>query len=63
MSECTCWCKYPNENHKCKNGHWICIDKYECVRELQKVYNKHGGYHWLKTKCVKKEDSEDKNNC
>ena len=33
--ECTCWREYPNEARRRSNGKWICVDKYECVRQLQ----------------------------
>jgi len=47
---CSCWCKYPNESMKFKNGKWKCIDNYKCIRPAE--YPKH------KTKCILKE-SED----
>ena len=43
--ECSCYAEYPNEFHKRKNGNWICVDKYVCVR-------KRGKY---KTKCMRKD--------
>ena len=46
---CTCWCDYPNVNHKKKNGEWKCIDNYELVKNCS-------GNH--KTKCVKRVDNE-----
>ena len=33
-SYCTCWCKYPNEAHKCSNGKWKCVDSHENVGPL-----------------------------
>lgn len=27
--QCSCFVPYPNESHKCKNGKWKCVDKYE----------------------------------
>jgi len=29
--DCSCWVDYPNESHKCKNGHWKCVDRFEFV--------------------------------
>ena len=29
--DCHCWCDYPNDGHKCKNGNWKCVDNYEYV--------------------------------
>ena len=54
MTECSCWCEYPNLNHKKDNGKWKCKDNYECVRNLERIKNKHGGYYLRKTKCIKK---------
>lgn len=55
MGECTCYVEYPNESHKHKNGHWKCIDDYECVRPLKQIDL---GLPFPKvihkTKCVKK---------
>ena len=53
MSNCSCWCKYPNESHKRKNGKWKCIDKYYCVHDLEYIKNKCGGTYVRKTKCLK----------
>lgn len=47
MTYCTCWCDYPNKNHKKRNGKWMCVDKYVCVRK--------GDGYTTKTKCEKKE--------
>ena len=54
MTECSCWCEYPNLNYKKDNGKWKCKDKYECVRNLERIKNKNGGYYLRKTKCIKK---------
>lgn len=43
---CSCWCEWPNVNHKKENGSWKCVDRYECER--QKDGNR-------KTKCRLKE--------
>lgn len=48
--DCSCWCKYPNTNFKRADGTWKCVDKYECVRDLQKRTCGQG-----KTHCKKKE--------
>ena len=50
--ECTCYLEYPNALHKKGNGKWICVDKYECIRPLER---KADGTVKLKTKCRKKE--------
>ena len=34
--ECSCWREYPNEGRRHSNGRWICVDKYECVRPLER---------------------------
>lgn len=50
MTYCTCWCDYPNPNHKRKNGKWLCVDKYKCVRK--------GDGYTTKTKCEKKREGD-----
>ena len=57
MTTCTCWMEYPNELVKRKNGKWICVDEYECVRPLRHLGE--GGCS-RKTMCVKKEKKNDK---
>jgi len=54
--ECSCWLDYPNANHKRRNGHWKCVDKYECIRQLQRKQN---GTVRHKTVCRKKEVVDD----
>lgn len=55
MTECTCYCEYPNKNHLMSSGRWKCVDKYECVRPLEEIDL---GLPFprviRKTKCVKK---------
>jgi hypothetical protein len=56
MTECTCWRKYPNPNHKKPTGKWKCVDNYECVRQLEEK-PLDGGMIPVpirKTKCIKK---------
>ena len=63
MTECTCWVKYPNENHRFKNGRWKCVDKYVCIRDLE-VEPLPGlpfPKYWRKTKCVRREQNETDN--
>lgn len=52
---CTCYHDYPNEYHKRKNGHWICVDKYECIRKRET--SPKFGFTTLKTKCKKVRDT------
>lgn len=40
---CHCWCEYPNDNHKRKNGKWKCVDSYEYVGK-----SKYGATHCKK---------------
>ena len=47
--DCSCWRNYPNPNYKKKNGKWMCIDKYECIRDLVAPYDK-------KTHCRRRKD-------
>ena len=35
MPKCSCYHEYPNEMKKRKNGKWICVDKYHCVRNIE----------------------------
>jgi len=44
--QCSCYCSYPNINHKRTNG-WKCVDKYKPI----KFERKHR--HQPKTRCVK----------
>lgn len=38
--QCSCYCEYPNINHKNKNGTWKCVDKYEkCEDWKPKLYS------------------------
>ena len=55
MSFCTCWKDYQNECHKKDNGKWICVDKYKCVRHLERDIN---GVPKRKTMCVPKDAKE-----
>lgn len=57
---CSCWCEYPNENLKFKNGNWRCIDNYKCIRPIEYKYisNIDTYFPKHKTKCILKE-SED----
>ena len=50
MTFCTCWRDYPNPAHKKKNGRWLCVDSYRCIRKRE-------GYK-VKTKCVKEKKNE-----
>ena len=43
--DCSCLMDYPNENYKCKNGHWKCVDRYEFME-----VSKHGYTHCKRTK-------------
>ena len=53
--ECSCWVKYPNPNHKKKNGKWKCVDDYECIRDLQQSITSIGCIvDRRKTKCRRK---------
>lgn len=36
--QCSCYCQYPNKNHKHKNGHWKCIDKYRPI-SMERKYD------------------------
>lgn len=49
--ECSCWIEYPNELCKRKNT-WKCVDKYECIKQLEYREN---GRAKHKTVCRKKE--------
>ena len=49
--DCECSAQYPNTSRKQKNGKWICVDKYECVRDL--VQSRQGGYDY-RTRCRRK---------
>ena len=53
--DCYCWCKYPNEHHKHKNGKWKCVDKYECIRDLVEPLT---NCYDQATHCRKKVDNE-----
>lgn len=53
MKICTCWVKYPNQNHRHKNGKWICVDNYTNIYSCDKGMNSK-----RKTRCVKKEGAE-----
>ena len=53
--DCSCWKHYPNPNHKKRNGTWLCVDKYECVRDLI------DGKWWdAKTHCRRRKDERQK---
>lgn len=54
--ECSCYYEYPNPCHRRRNGNWLCVDKYECIRPLQRKEN---GRVKLKTVCRKKEVVDD----
>ena len=59
MTECSCWVKYPNPMHKNKNGSWKCVDKYECVQDLEIVETPIGlTAIRRKTHCRRKEQEE-----
>ena len=47
--QCSCYMPYPNENHRCKNGKWKCVDKYEQVEDYEpkSIYS-------VKTRCRRK---------
>ena len=30
--QCSCYCQYPNKNHKNKNGKWKCVDSYRPIK-------------------------------
>lgn len=48
--DCSCWVPYPNGAHAYLNGHWKCVDDFECIRNY--IPNK----NWdCKTHCVRKE--------
>ena len=34
--QCQCYCQYPNKHHKCKNGHWKCVDNYRPIEKAQR---------------------------
>ena len=50
--DCSCWCKYPNKNHKQKNGKWKCVDRFQCIRDLVEPLT---NYYDRKTHCIRKE--------
>lgn len=50
-SICTCWCKYPNENHTTRDGRSRCLEKYECIHDLEELKNSAGGIYYRKTRC------------
>lgn len=50
MTRCSCWCKYPNEAHKKRNGKWKCVDSYRCIRDKEEMH---------KTVCEKIEEVKD----
>lgn len=50
--ECSCYMEYPNVLHKKRTGKWLCVDKYECVRALER---KPDGTVKRKTKCMKRD--------
>ena len=52
--DCHCWCHYPNIHHKHKNGKWICVDKYECIRDL---IEPNTNYYDKATHCRKKNEN------
>lgn len=33
--DCSCYIEYPNPNHMRKNGTWICIDRYENIKDYE----------------------------
>lgn len=41
--DCSCLMEYPNKKHKCKNGKWKCVDRYDFVE-----VSKHGYTHCRK---------------
>lgn len=49
--DCSCWCKYPNINHKHKNGKWKCVDRFQCIRDLVEPLT---NYYDQKTHCIRK---------
>lgn len=49
--DCHCWCHYPNEHHKHRNGKWKCVDRYECIRDLVEPNT---NYYDKATHCRKK---------
>lgn len=51
--QCSCWCDYPNIHHQHKNGNWKCVDKYRCIRPLEKEIRgtMHFEYLTRKTLC------------
>lgn len=51
--DCSCWCKYPNKNHKQKNGKWKCVDRFQCIRDLVEPLT---NCYDQKTHCIKKEE-------
>lgn len=53
--DCHCWCKYPNEHHKHKNGKWKCVDDYECVRDLVEPLT---NYYDQATHCKRRKKNE-----
>lgn len=46
--QCSCYCPYPNENYRKKNGKWKCLDKYEPIKSHRI------GEHYPMTKCRRK---------
>lgn len=52
MTHCTCWCEYPNTNHKKVKGKTKC-EKYKCIRQLGETRMVGGKEVPLKTKCVR----------
>lgn len=51
--QCSCYCPYPNINHKRANG-WKCVDRYEQM-EWERKHT-----HQPKTKCRRKDDKAGK---
>lgn len=38
--QCTCYCHYPNINHKKPNGKWKCVDKYRPIKFERKWWHR-----------------------
>ena len=38
--QCSCYCTYPNINHKNKNGTWKCVDKYRPIKVVRKWWHR-----------------------
>lgn len=61
MATCTCWCEYPNRNHRKPDGTSKC-DNYICVRpiEYKRMKDSMVDIPKRKTMCIKKSDLTDK---